>query len=106
MRKIEEKMLWAVRSRRNMQEGNTQVVICSGAKNGGIMVNVFLHGNHIYTLYALNGTVSESFTLAGWNTPTTRSRLRALGIDVSQKNWEAYYNWQAISSSEWYEVIR
>ena len=89
-------MVYAVAHRRNMCEGNTRV------ESNGTDVRVFLHGNCIYKIV----DNVASFTLAGWNTPTTRSRLRALCVGVSQRNWEAYYNGQAISACKWYEVIR
>ena len=42
---------------------------------------VRLHGNLIYREH--NGV--KEFNLCGWNTPTTRSRLNALGVGVSQR---------------------
>lgn len=102
MRKIEEKMLWAVRSWRNMKEGNTQVVV-KKAENGGKELTVYLHGNAIFEAYQnLDGCYERRFTLAGWNTPTTRSRLRALGIAISQVNWTPMVYGQEISSHKWY----
>lgn len=82
MRKIEKQMLAAVCTRRNWSSGNTFVKVSSD-KN---IVNVFLHGNLIYKLV---GTV-ESFTLAGWDTVTTRSRLNALGCNIFHRNRKPY----------------
>ena len=93
MRKIEEAMCAAVKERRDWKSGNTEVV------NAYWCVNVYLHGNLIYREY-LDGTVE--FTLAGWNTVTTRSRLNALGIEVRQKNFNAIYNGEEINESKWY----
>lgn len=69
MRTVEAKMLEAIRAGKSARLGNTRVeVMDSGAWR------VFLHGN----LIANGGRVSMQFTLAGWGTPTTRSRVNAL----------------------------
>ena len=94
MRKIEEKIAYAVRMKKNCGCGNTTVE-CS---NGNVWVR--LHGNLIYKEF--EGV--KSFTLAGWNTVTTRSRLNALGVDVRQKNWEPVYDGKVISSYSWYNI--
>lgn len=44
------------------------------------------------------------FTLCGWNTLTTRSRLQGLGIDVKQKNGKLLFNGEEISDHEVYEM--
>ena len=77
-----------------MRNGNTVVT------NDETGVKVYLHGNCIYAVY--DGVAR--FTLAGWNTPTTRSRLNALGVGVYQKNWKAMRNGQEINSREWYTI--
>ena len=94
MRKIEEQMISAVRSGRSLSVGNTLVSVSNGK------VEVFLHGNKIY----MKEGEKERFTLAGWNTNTTRSRPHALGVNVCQRNWTHYYKDQEISSYEWYNV--
>ena len=94
MRKIEKEMLQAVRSGRNFRSGNTVVT----ADTTGI--KVYLHGNCIFAVY--QGV--KRFTLAGWNSVTTRSRLNALGVSVSQKNWDPVYNGAVINSYNWYTV--
>lgn len=43
------------------------------------------------------------FTLCGYNTVTTRSRLNALGISVSQKNFKPFWNGQEIDEYKVYE---
>lgn len=76
MRKIEQRMLQALREHRDWKEANTWVT-----ENG----NVYLHGNHIARWYTCAGVVvvgvNES-TLLSWPTKTTVSRLRALGANV------------------------
>lgn len=95
MRQIEEMMLNAVNSRRNFASSNTSVHVDSN-KN----VFVYLFGNCIYKI--VDGV--KYFTLAGWNTVTTRSRINALGVDVCQRNYLAYRNGVQIDSYSWYEV--
>lgn len=94
MRKVEQRMVDAVARLQNSSEGNTQVRIDS---NG---LSVSLHGNIIYQQRGNN----IFFTLAGWNTPTTRSRLNALGVRVSQKNWQPIYNGEVIDAWKWYQI--
>lgn len=43
------------------------------------------------------------FTLCGWNTVTTRSRLNALGVQVSQINGVPVWNGQEIDANGVYE---
>lgn len=94
MRKIEKEMQQALRNGRNFRRGNTAVIFNeSGAK-------VYLHGNCIFSIR--QGV--KRFTLAGWNSVTTRSRLNALGVGVYQKNFTPIYNGVAINSREWYTV--
>ncbi len=87
MRQIEKRMCAAVRERRNWKESNTEVRRVEGG------TGVYLHGNNIATFYD-NG--ERFFSLAGWNTVTTRSRLNALGARVGQRNWEPYYDGERI----------
>ena len=104
MRKIEKEMCNAVKAQRNFCVSNTQV-ICSRANNGGTKVKVYLHGNLIYEEYEnLDGAYERYFTLAGWDTPTTRNRLRALGVGVRHINKRPVYNGQVIDKNKWYEV--
>lgn len=93
MRQIEKAMCAAVEERRNWRNSNTEVSV---SKLG--TVHVYLHGNCIYASYP-NG--EKQFSLAGWNTVTTRSRLAALGVSVRQKNYTPIYNGEAISSTAW-----
>lgn len=69
MRVIEAKMVAAVLAGSNMKSGSTEVTTRTR------VTTVYLHGNMI----AQNGTIAGwRFRLAGWNSPTTRSRLNAL----------------------------
>ena len=71
MRKIESSMIAAIRAGRPFCQGNTRV----GPLGEGLGTGVWLHGNLIAEISGPNGT---RWTLAGWNTQTTRSRIRAL----------------------------
>ena len=94
MRKIEEEMLAAVCERRNWSSDNTSV------KVDGNVVRVYLFGNHIYS----DNMGCKSFTLAGWTSSTTMSRLRALGVDVYRKDRKPMYEGREIDSAEWYNI--
>ena len=94
MRAIEKRMVQALQSKCNFNETNT----CVEFDNGNAYV--YLFGNLIYKV--VKG--QAYFTLAGWNSPTTRSRLSAIGIHVTQKDWTPYWNGQRISLNSWYKV--
>lgn len=94
MRTIESLMCDAVRGRKNWSLLNTRVYI--DRETGE--VSVYLHENCIYRR---NGK-GIFINLCGWNTVTTRSRLRALGIDICQKDYTPYLNGVAISCNGWH----
>lgn len=94
MRKIEKAMCEAVNARMNWSCGNTQVKML----NGDLIVS--LHGNEIFCI--VDGV--KYFSLAGWNTPTTRSRLHAFGVGVTQKNFKPVYNGKVIEDNVWYQI--
>lgn len=78
MRKIESEMLRAVRALKPAKLGNTAVTTGPAG-----WADVRLHGHLIATVWPerLDGYGPArhiEVTLAGWDTPTTRSRLRAL----------------------------
>ena len=72
MRKIENLMIDAIIARKPFQQDNT--VVIQGNYGSRQYMRVLLHGHQI----ALFGDQREVVTLAGWNTPTTKSRIRAL----------------------------
>lgn len=81
MRQIEKEMLQAMLSREHYRKDNTEVFSDR---------TIYLHGNHIATV-ANNGTVTVNlYTLREWPTPTTKSRLRALGVPVATKDYVTY----------------
>ena len=91
MRKIEQQMMSAIMNRKSWQGGNTTVSIRDDNS-----VSVFLHGNHIADVWALGFISVNQDTLRQWATPTTKSRLRALGANVSTRKGVTYLNNVAI----------
>lgn len=90
MRKIEKAMCEAVNAKRAFNGGNTTVSMHVDSR-GFLSPNVFLHGNHIATIE--NGVLKVNvYTLTKWPTPTTKSRLRALGANVTTKAGTTYLN--------------
>ena len=88
MRKIEQQMVSAILNRKSWQSDNTAVTIRNESS-----VSVFLHGNHIADIDCPTGFVLvNKDTLCRWSTPTTKSRLRALGVDVSTRKGITYLN--------------
>ena len=94
MRKIETKMVNAIKDGRDMISGNTEVRVmwanspCAGG-TATHCCHVMLHGNNIATVYTfINGddvtlfAVPNLLTLNEYPTTTTKSRLRALGVHV------------------------
>ncbi len=94
MRKIETKMLDAIKDGEFMLSGNTQVRLLwanSPCADGTTThcCEVSLHGNDIATVYAFTigddttlFAVPNLTTLNEYPTATTKSRLRALGVHV------------------------
>ena len=90
MRKIEQQMLNAIENRKAWQSGNTVV---TPRFDGSL--SVYLHGNHIADV--VNSQINVNvYTLRQWSTPTTKSRLRALGARVSTRKGITYLNNVAI----------
>jgi hypothetical protein len=93
MRKIEQQMLDAIRNLRNWRLDNTEVKVTASHPASCLTIEVLLHGNLIAVLSGADKylTVMES-TLLRWPTPTTKSRLRALGANVTTKKGTTYLN--------------
>ena len=85
MRKIETDMLAALRTGRAYQSKNTTVT----APDRTGRAAVYLHGNHIAD-WRDGRAVPNLGTLARWPTTTTKSRLRALGVPVTQQKGRVY----------------
>lgn len=99
MRKIEQQMIAAINSKMNWTLDNTSVVYNSPTLTNpfGSKSVIYLHGNHIadYAHESEKLTVNTD-TLRQWSTPTTKSRLRALGANVSTRKGVTYLNNVAI----------
>jgi len=100
MRKIEQQMLSAINERKSWQSGNTSV---RPRFDGSL--SVYLHGNHIANV--INSNMVDDVitsrmvevntnTLRRWSTPTTKSRLRALGAHVTTRKGVTYLDNVAI----------
>jgi hypothetical protein len=96
MRKCESIIRQAALSGRNVTVQNTSISHCAGE------YTVYLHGNAI--AHGRTGHLPASFRLAGWNSVTTRSRLHALGVGVTSRDWTPYYNGKAIDARAWHPV--
>lgn len=105
MRKIEQAMLEAIKSNQNWKRDNTEVQYWQAGFS-----KVLLHGNHIATIYK----DSVSFSFAGWQTPTTKSRISCIlhtfachGVGQTKGNLYLYKpdnTKQLINRDDWYTV--
>lgn len=93
MRQIEKQMLLAVEAKKAFNSGNTTVSMHVYGED--TFQNVFLHGNHIATVANGKCTVNLE-TLRQWPTTTTKSRLRALGANVTTKMGVTYLDGVAV----------
>tara|TARA_B110000467_G_C17962811_1_gene285999 strand:+ start:235 stop:543 length:309 start_codon:yes stop_codon:yes gene_type:complete len=90
MRKVTEQIKQAFSQGTSLKVGNTRT-------DGQ---TVWLHGNAIVKRDP-DGLVRWS--LAGWNTPTTRERVNGIAnADVCQFKFEPVLNGQTIDSSDWF----
>lgn len=113
MRKIEQWLLQTIQTHRDQigkvffnslesTEGNTRVT--TNYRNDGQYVStVYLHGNMVARL----SDGEWGFTLQGWNTPTTKSRINALAkhygrTGVYQKNKVLYSGDKQINAHDWF----
>lgn len=101
MRKIESAMCAAIKERRYWKSRNTEVNVRYDHL-GYIHIEVRLFDILIWK-YNEAEDMTE-FTLAGWNTNTTRSRLNAIGVDVYQKNFAPMYKGEVIKKNKWYKI--
>lgn len=96
MRKIEQQMLNAIHNRLDKwMNNNTAVFYISASESGnpnGARSEIYLHGNLIAEYWHDLPTPLEVDveTLARWSTPTTKSRLRALGAHVTTRKGVTY----------------
>jgi hypothetical protein len=92
MRKIEQQMKDAIHHHIRWSLDNTIV-----SPLDDITIAVYLHGHEIALINQRNGFVMTNMdTLRRYPTNTTKSRLRALGVDVSTRKGVTYLNNVAI----------
>jgi hypothetical protein len=99
MRKIEAQMIEAIRSKQDWKsyknaQGYPAMEVVHVRQNGINYADIYLHTNLIAvatpdTWDACPWATPIRPTFRDWPTPTTRSRLRALGINASIKNFAA-----------------
>lgn len=108
MRKIEEKLLVAIERWTPFHLDNTDFRIVDTS-----LGEVYLHNNciakvikHPTPLFGRPYIYVSEISLCGWNTPTTRSRLRALGIEICQKDFMPILEDRPIDPSAWHRPSR
>ena len=79
MRKIEKGMVEAIRERHNYRCGNTAVLV----RSASAWCQVMLHENCIAEVHDRDIV----FTLAGWGTATTRSRINVILQEFAPPGW-------------------
>ncbi len=80
MRKITSQAQQAFNANKDWKSGNTMVKTETDTMSGLECTRLYLHGN----LIATKDKHGTRVCLAGWPTPTTRERLKAVGARVSQ----------------------
>ena len=89
MRLIEEQMNQAIATKVAWTKDNTEVTYYTSHD----LSHIRLHGHHIAFYDHAKGTlVPNLMTLAEWPTVTTKSRLRALGVNVYTRKGITYVN--------------
>lgn len=92
MRVIEKKMLEAINNLKYFSNSNTMVKTYNGYSD------IYLHGHHIAEYDNSTNKVKVNVdTLRNWPTNTTKSRLRALGVNVTTKKGVTYLDNQPIN---------
>ena len=96
MGKIHDSIINAVKARKGFAQGSAAVVVSNNN-----VVSLSYEGNEIFRDY---GHGHKQFTLAGWNTKTTRRYLNAVGVDVTSVKGQAVAYGCPIDKNEWYDV--
>lgn len=102
MNNIEKKMLDSICAGQGFCSGNTAVVWNETKK----AFYVSLHGNTIARgeIRGVSPFVT-AVNLCGWNSQTTRSRLRALGVNITTKKGVPYIGKNEIPEDGWTELF-
>ena len=92
MRVIEKQMLSAIKNKQYFNKDNTIIKHQNGC------ASIYLHNNHIADFYNhSNKLIVDICTLRNWPTNTTKSRLRALGVNVTTKKGITYLDNVAVN---------
>lgn len=87
IRKMEERMLAAIKEEERFTIANTEVVpVFLGDSKLVLCVKVYLYGNHIATVSKYDKTIT--LHTCGWDTVTTTSRMNAILAEFTDG---AYY---------------
>lgn len=86
MRTCERNIIDAITNGHNYHDKINAVEILHGKNGDWYLVKLF--GNTIASGHV--GDMPECFCFCGWNTSTTRSRLRALGCDLYRESKGVY----------------
>lgn len=93
MRVIEQEMVNAIKSGNNWAKGNTSFIVSASHPASSFTAEVFLHGNRIAWVSGAERYITTDIeTLREYPTVTTKSRLRALGVNVCTKQGITYLN--------------
>jgi hypothetical protein len=93
MRVIEQDMITALETKVNWSKDNTRVVYNPNADTS----DIYLFGHHIASMFhKLGDLIVNRDTLRSYPTRTTKSRLRALYVDVSTNRGITYLNGEAV----------
>ena len=94
MRLIEEQMNQAINSKSTWSKDNTEVIYFA---NSDVSM-VYLHGHKIAVFDHYNDEIiADINTLSLWPTRTTKSRLRALDVDVFTRKGITYLNGREVA---------
>jgi hypothetical protein len=86
MRKIEKQMVAAIQNRATWRLDNTSISPIDDVNSA-----VYLHGHEIALVNQRSGLIMvNENTLKAYPTNTTKSRLRALGVDVATRKGVTY----------------
>ena len=91
MRKIEKLMIEAINNKTNWKLDNTEVSVIP------LGIEVRLHGNLLATVSDSGQILPNIYILKSWPSLTTKSRLRALGVNVYTKKGVTYLNGRAVN---------
>lgn len=83
MKLIELQMLQAIKERKNWRKDNTEVRVLNSDTPH---ILVLLYGNVIYE----QNKDKAYWSLCGWDTTTTRSRLHSLGVLICQRKYKPH----------------